>query len=163
MPAARFIRLAARTVALGSIVGARVGRRAGEDLTAGRKMSVRTAKPKSAAPGVTTAAVLRVIVCPCAERELAGVFSRRHLLSPQSVDIVPSVSRNSGHDAPITVAAPVRPMDQLFPLGHTLARTCLALFFNTLPNSGSLVIMVMKFFASSSVMCGGSGGSFGSV
>ena len=65
MPAARFIRLAARTVALGSIVGARVGRRAGEGLTAGRKMSVKAAKPKSAAPGVTMAVVLRVIVSLC--------------------------------------------------------------------------------------------------
>jgi hypothetical protein len=54
-------------------------------------------------------------------------------------------------------------MHQPFPPGHTLAKTCLALFFNTLPNSGSLVVMVMKFFASSSVMCGGNWGTFGSV
>jgi hypothetical protein len=77
MPAARFIRLAARTAAPGSIAGARVGRRVGEGPTAGRKVSVRTAKPKSVATGVTMAVALRVIVCPYVERELAGVFSRR--------------------------------------------------------------------------------------
>ena len=36
-------------------------------------------------------------------------------------------------------------------------------FFSTLPSSGSLAIMVMKFSRPSSVMCGGSGGTFGSV
>jgi len=43
-------------------------------------------------------------------------------------------------------------MRQLFPPGNTLERICLALFFSTLPSSGSLLIMVMKFFASFSVM-----------
>jgi len=54
-------------------------------------------------------------------------------------------------------------MCQLSPPGNTLARICLALSFSTLPNSGSLAIIVMKFFASLSVMCGGKGGTFGSV
>ena len=47
--------------------------------------------------------------------------------------------------------------------GTILVRSSLALFFSTLPSSGSLRIIIMKFFASFSVMCGGSGGTFGSV
>ena len=54
-------------------------------------------------------------------------------------------------------------MRQLLPPGHTPESICLALPFNTLPNSGSLAIMVRKCLASLSVMCGGKGGTFGSV
>lgn len=42
-------------------------------------------------------------------------------------------------------------------------KSSFALFFNTLPSSGSSRIMSMKFLASLRVMCGGKGGTFGSV
>src|SRR5690348_7025347 len=48
-------------------------------------------------------------------------------------------------------------LHQSFP-GRTLVSSSLALFLNTLPSSGSDGIMLMKFFASLSVICGGSGG-----
>ena len=51
---------------------------------------------------------------------------------------------------------------QLLP-GSTLESTCRTLFLITLPSSGSLAIIVMKFLASFSVMCGGSGGTLESV
>ena len=51
---------------------------------------------------------------------------------------------------------------QSFP-GSTPASNSLALFFSTLPSSGSEGIMLTKFLASLNVMCGGSGGTFGSV
>jgi hypothetical protein len=51
---------------------------------------------------------------------------------------------------------------QSFP-GRTSASNSFALCFNTLPSSGSEGIMLTKFLASFSVICGGSGGTFGSV
>ena len=42
-----------------------------------------------------------------------------------------------------------------------LVNSSFALFFKTLPSSGSSRIMNMKFLASLSVMCGGKGGTFG--
>ncbi len=47
--------------------------------------------------------------------------------------------------------------------GRTLASISLAVFFITLPNSGSLTIMVAKFRASFRVICGGNGGTLGSA
>ena len=47
--------------------------------------------------------------------------------------------------------------------GVTAANTSLTVFLSTLPSSGSVGSMPMKCFASLSVMCGGRGGTFGSV
>jgi len=103
MPAARFIRLAARTAASESIVGAGVCRRAGKGPTADRKVSVRIAKPKSVATGVTMTVALRVIVCPCANVNWPVYFSRRRQPSARLVDAAPSPSWDSGHYKPIAV------------------------------------------------------------
>ena len=55
-----------------------------------------------------------------------------------------------------------RRMVYSFP-GRMLVNSSFALFFRTLPSSGSSRIMNMKFLASLSVICGGKGGTFGSV
>ena len=47
--------------------------------------------------------------------------------------------------------------------GRMVAKTSLALFFSTLPSSGSLSVIVIKFLASLREICGGNGGTFGSV
>ena len=49
------------------------------------------------------------------------------------------------------------------PTGNKLANSCRALPLTRWPSSGSLAVIAMKFLASFSVMCGGNGGTFGSV
>ncbi|MGH6678745.1 MAG: hypothetical protein ACREDL_07380, partial [Bradyrhizobium sp.] len=132
-PAARFIRLAARTAAFGSSVGARVGIRAEEVLTAGRKMSARAPRPRSTAPGVTAAVAFRVIGCPYAERKLAASTSTKPAVGRHCAIGSRELWTSLCWLAFTAVPVPVRPMHQLFPLGNMPARTCLKLPFNTLP------------------------------
>ena len=109
--------------------------------------------------------MLRVIVRPCADGELGRpifAFDAKRSRGHGAI-VLGKPGRNKAGLRRTRSAAGSAAMRQLSPPGSTLARICLALSFSTLPNSGSLAIIVMKFLASFSVMCGGKGGTFGSV